>query len=276
MRILYATDGSKAGIAGAELLATLPLEPDWTVTVLTVTAPDAPEAAADRVLEGARQALSHCTASLETAVRHGNPATEILHAAEEHPTGLIVLGHQGHSALERFLLGSVAERVVRHAHCPVLLARPGSPSIQQVLFATDGSECAARTGEWLQAFPLPDSSEVRILTVLPSYQIGTWAVAGEVSPAIASLYELQEQERTAALQRLEELGRQFTAAGKRATTELHDGDPATEILRVAAERRVGLLVVGSKGLGGLEKFLLGSVSERVMRHAHSSVLVYRG
>jgi nucleotide-binding universal stress UspA family protein len=53
------------------------------------------------------------------------------------------------------------------------------------------------------------------------------------------------------------------------------GNPAVELVRIADEHSAGLIVVGSQGLSGIERFLLGSVSERVLRHAHCSVLIVK-
>lgn len=61
--------------------------------------------------------------STKSEVRLGVPYNEIVHAAEERQTDLIIIGTHGHAGIRRFLIGSTAERVVRHAHCPVLVVR---------------------------------------------------------------------------------------------------------------------------------------------------------
>jgi nucleotide-binding universal stress UspA family protein len=272
MRILYATDGSKDSLAGAELLAALPLETDWPLILLTVL-PESSDEDAEAALAPAREALRHATASIGTEVRRGSAAEEILRATEEHPTDLIVVGWRGRSAIARFFLGSVAERVARHAPCPVLLARPLLHDLQDVVVGVDGSECGARTAEWVRQFPFPDRSEFYLTTVLPPREAAL--LSGDMAwpTLIPELDKLYEQEQRAAQARLEALVGTFAAAGKRAVAGIEMGEPAHSLLEAAEDRNADLIVVGSQGLSGIDRFLLGSVSEKVMRYAHCSVLV---
>jgi nucleotide-binding universal stress UspA family protein len=274
MRILFATDGSSNALEAARLLASLPLGAGASIAVVTV-APEDRAAKGEAALEAAREALSGAGAAVETGVRHGHPAEEILREAEARPTGLIVMGASGMSGLARFFLGSVAERVARHAPCPVLVVRPGHLPLESVVLAVDGSECSVRAAEWLRDFPLPEGCEVRIYTSLPVYEIGTWSASTEPPYPAATLKTLHEQEREAALERLRELEASFAAAGKRASSEIREADPAVGILQVIEDRDADLVVVGSEGLGAFERFLLGSVSEKILRHAHCSVLVVK-
>ncbi len=77
----------------------------------------------DRVLEDFRQQALSMGIEVRTIKREGIPAEEIVSVAEEDDMDMIVLGSFGQSALEKLLLGSVAEKVIRHAPCPVLLVR---------------------------------------------------------------------------------------------------------------------------------------------------------
>src|SRR5712692_9600260 len=117
MRILYATDGSPGALAAAQFLASLPLDASCQLTILTVVSGEG-KADGQKALAAARAALSHSTASLETEVWRGHPEQEILRIAEASPTDLIAVGWTGHSAIARFFVGSVTERVARHAACP--------------------------------------------------------------------------------------------------------------------------------------------------------------
>jgi nucleotide-binding universal stress UspA family protein len=262
-------------LAGAALLNNLPLDTDWLITILTVV-PHHREEEGAAALAVASEALGHCTASLATRVRQGDPAEEILREAEEHPTDLIVVGSRGCSAIARFFLGSVAERVARHAHCPVLLARRTEGGLRKLIVGVDGSKDAACAVRWVQEFPLPDC-EVRPLTVLPFLEVlirsrllmppfpGKYGEAGEFA-------EQQEQQ---ADKQLRELAAALTSDGRRTTTELRHGDPGSVLLEAGQEHGADLIVVGSQGLSAIERFAMGSVSENVLRHAHCSVVIVR-
>lgn len=274
MRILYATDGSKDCLAGAELLARLPLEADTEIVLLTVL-PEEGERDAETALGPAGEALAHTTAAITRDVRRGAPAEEILREAEERPTDLVVLGSRGLHGIARFFLGSVAERVARHAPCPVLVARPLVHDLQRVVVGVDGSECAVRAAAWIRRFPMPPECEFTLLSVLPPREAAL--LSGDlVWPApVPEIETLYEQEQQTAETRLTALVREFEAVGKRAEAVIDTGDPANTTLQLAEEREADLIVVGSQGLTGIDRFIMGSVSEKVMRYAHGSVLVVK-
>jgi nucleotide-binding universal stress UspA family protein len=95
-------------------------------------------------------------------------------------------------------------------------------------------------------------------------------------PSLQDEYDrLHARERCAALEWLDALDTAFTLADKHAIATVETGDPAYTLLDVAEQGKADLLVVGSHGRSGLGRFLMGSVSEKALRHAHCSVLVMR-
>jgi len=311
--ILFATDGSKEAMAAAHLLASLPLRPEDRLTLLTVVPQaDSPDDEASRQAEdalgSAREVLCSSKASIAALVCHGNPAEEILRAAEAPRFGasrvpasrrdlggseaaekgaerqrwgpgpgtdLLVVGACGHSSVMRFLLGSVAERVARYAHCPVLVVRPISSLFRKIVVGLDDSLCSRRAADWLLQFPLRSDSEVRLVTVVPLLDVWCRSSIPLGPPLADHATTLAQYEREAAQRQLEPLVHSFGERGKQAVTEIASGDPALGLLQVAEEEGADLIVVGSHGQGAVKRFLLGSVSEKVLRHAHCSVLVVR-
>jgi nucleotide-binding universal stress UspA family protein len=274
MRILYATDGSEGAKEAGLLLAGLPLPEDCSLTILTVASDDR-RGAADEVLNGAAQTLGHSTASVDRRTRWGHPVAEIVRAAEEESTDLIVLGSHGHSAVRRFLLGSVAERVARHSPCPVLVVRQPPDHFQRVVVGVDGSEGAVRAADWLRQFPLPPGCEVRLVTVIPNLHEITREHMVLSPPLTEKSMTLDEWQREQASTRLAEIAASFADVRKPAVTEIRSGDPAVGLLEVALDKGADLIVVGAQHHSKLERFLLGSVSQQVLCHAHCSVLVVR-
>jgi nucleotide-binding universal stress UspA family protein len=280
MRILYATDGSAGALAAAQLLVLLPLETDSQLTILTVTQPTLmppeEEAEGQEATKISQSILSHSRARLRTQVRQGNPAEEILQAAEEQSTDLIVVGSSGRSAIARFFVGSVAERVARHAACPVLMARPLHGSLSKLIVGVDGSPGAGRAVTWLQQFPLPAECEIRLLTVVSRVEdlvrTSRFFPLPLMAPGDAQTFV--ERQRREVQARLDELAVSLAPTARPVVTEIRRGDPATALLEVAEDEGADLIVVG-KGHDSLERFLMGSVSEKVLRHAHCSVLIVR-
>lgn len=144
MKILLATDGSKFSEAAAQALASQVNSQDAQVLILQAVEPLAistpPQMAtgyAPELTEKREQQLNEAKASVAAAskalqavgfavttrVVEADPRTAILDVAEESGTDLIVMGSHGRRGLKKFLLGSVAESVARHAHCSVLIVR---------------------------------------------------------------------------------------------------------------------------------------------------------
>ncbi len=281
MRILYATDGSNGAQIAADLLASLPLAPDCQVMVLTVV-PHHEEDHARAVLAAVCDTLRHSTSHLTPLTLRGDPAEAILEVAEEKQVDLIVVGTRGLSALERFFLGSVAERVARHAPCPVLLVRPGHRDLRRVIVGVDGSQPALQATAWLQHLPLPADCEVQLVTVLPLLEdlVRTRMMLPLPFVSHKEAHALAARQRDEIQDQLDAMAATFAGSGKRPITDIRRGDPALVLLQTAEDEGAGLIVVGSHGLGGIERFRVpacgwGSVSEKVLRHAHCSVLVVR-
>ncbi len=288
MRILYATDGSEGALAGAGLLARLPLTAESHIHLLAVQQPGEASEGADatgEAFDAVKRVLGQegGGARVETHVRQGTAAADAILALiqefqdQGEPVDLVVVGSRGRSAVARFLLGSIAERVARHAPCPVLLARPLRGDLGRALLATDGSGGAERAAEFLlRRFPLPAACLVRVVAVVtPAFAQSPASSLVDLAPFAEEVRAVARQEREKAQQRVDALVAAFAAAGQPADAELREGIPAPELIAAADECQADLIVVGSQGLTGIERFLLGSVSERVLRHAHCSVLLVR-
>ena len=276
MRILYATDGSKGALDAAHLLAGLPLDTDCQLMILTVV-PEHPEAEGRAALASAREALNHCTASLSASVRAGDPAETILCEAEDQAVDLVVVGSRGLSTVERFFLGSVAERVARHASCPVLLVRPHHTELQQVVVGVDGSDRSGEAVQWLRSFPLPVGCEIRMVTVLPSTEeLNRTSMLLPLGRGYRDARRLAEHQQHEVEKYLDTLAAPLTDAGERLAVEVWRGDPALTLIQGAEENEADLIIVGSHGHSKIERFFMGSVAEKVLRHAHCSVLIVKG
>jgi nucleotide-binding universal stress UspA family protein len=142
----------------------------------------------------------------------------------------------------------------------------------KVLATTDGSDCSREALDQLGRIVAPATTEVLLLTAYPGPSSAIWSLAG---PPYLDLTEYAREVREEAARIVQEGERRLTAQGFGVRTLLVEGDPAAAILDAAARERVDLIVVGSHGRTGLARFLLGSVSSRVVSHAACSVLVVK-
>lgn len=143
----------------------------------------------------------------------------------------------------------------------------------KILLASDASKDAVKAAEMAGQIAKNSGSELHVLHVgnTKSFHVSPGAETS-LSSQSGSYGEIQEKAR----ERLQEAVRQVEEAGGSVEqTHLKMGDPDEEILRLCEETGIGLIVIGSRGLSGVKRMVMGSVSESVVRHAHCPVLVAR-
>ena len=142
----------------------------------------------------------------------------------------------------------------------------------QILLATDGSDEGKLAAQAATQLSKDTGSEVHVIYVLPTptQLIGHHFYSDEIRESLIGGAERDAE--TFLKEQAEQIG---SDGGKVAETHLRSGDPDKEILRTAESLGVGLIVVGSRGLGAVSRALMGSVSDSVVRHAHCPVLVIR-
>jgi nucleotide-binding universal stress UspA family protein len=286
MRVLVATDGSPDAAAAIEWLARLPLPASARLRVVTMLAlpswpgdvPTAPEyyeglfADAERIAAAGRQALVRRWPLAEAEVLRGEVREGIIEAARAFEADLLVVGARGLGALTGALLGSVSAAVVRHAACPVLVVKGGPRELRRVVVAVDGSPDSMAAARFLSALPLDRGLSVRLLAVAEPPASPAAILAAPASTVSGALLEGR---RTVLEGVLARVAADLEPRVGRVECSVVTGSPAAEIIRATGEPGVDLTVVGARGLGFLGRFILGSVSERVLEHAACPVLVVR-
>lgn len=211
---------------------------------------------------------------VEAQVEHTSIPEGILTYASEQQADLIVMGTHGRRGADRLLMGSVAEEVVRLADCLVLTVGARAPESQQVamrhiLVPTDLSEHAAEALRQAAAWAELEGARLHILHVLertPMPGIYELEAAYVNTPAVRARAE--EELRTWAEQAI--------GADHEATYYVRFGYPPRDIVDVAKNRAMDLIVMATHGRTGLQRVLLGSVAEKVVRMAVCPVLAVRG
>ena len=297
MRILLAVDGSRAAERASELVAALPWRRGGHVRIVSVVpvrddlvaipwigpVPPVDDAHDDDVDVVHREALEvaereiRCARDdlfIETLLLRGRAASVIVDEACAMGADLVVVGHRGHGPWQSRFLGSVSAEVVDHAPCPVLVAR--DDRLGPVVFADDGS-LSARTAEVaLCQWPLFTGVDVTVLTVAEdAYPYVSDGVPVMYSDTISGYAEVATDRIRPALQESSATAKRLREAGFEANAEVREGDAAHEIVKCAHEREAGVIVVGTRGMTGLRRLVLGSVARNVLLHADCSVLVVR-
>jgi nucleotide-binding universal stress UspA family protein len=297
MRILLAVDGSAPAERAAALIASLPWEDGDRLRILSVAPargevfgsiwgapipPDADDVDA-AVIEGHRTAIARAeeevratrgALEIEPVLLRGRPASVIVDQARASGTDLIVLGHRGLGSWQSRLLGSVSAEVVDHAPCPVLVVR--DDQLGPVMLADDGSSDARAAGDVVSGWPLFRGLTVTVVGVVHGASPSAAAVAPLMLEESMSRYtEVVEAERRMRTSGCEATVERLRAAGIDAVAEIRQGDPAHEIVSAARSAGAGLVVLGTRGLTGLRRLLIGSVARNVLLSAPCSVLIVR-
>ncbi len=145
----------------------------------------------------------------------------------------------------------------------------------KMMLATDGSPFSQAAGQLLRRLPWPSTRELTVLSVVDHLSwLPTIEASGRNDDDHAD-QQLQQALRQDAQQRLAREAEPFTAMGWTPQTLLRKGHPAHEIVSAAEELGTDVIAIGSRGMGGVKRFLLGSVSHQVMMYAPCSVLIAR-
>ena len=209
-------------------------------------------------------------------VRTGDPAAVILDETERVGASCLAMSTHGRSGLGRWLMGSVAERVLRNARTPVLLANrsvletqgPEGPTgrFDRILVPLDGSEQAARAVPLAEAIARRTGAGTVLLHVQALLPVAPdpYFVAMPPVPTVAEGETLLAPHR----ERLE-------AAGLAVRTRVVTDRPAHAILQVAADERADLIAMTTHGHSGVARWAYGSVAEKVLRHSPCPLLILR-
>lgn len=199
-----------------------------------------------------------------TELREGVPADAILDCIAEWDADLVAMGTHGRTGLRHFLVGSTAERVVRRAPIPVLTVHGDSSNLtdyETIVVATDGSEAAERAVAEALAIANEFDATVHVLSVVDT----------RLSQSAALLESLEIEARTAVGDAIDQATEE-EESDTNVTTTVMEGVPAATIVDYAEDHDADLVVVGTRGVTGLDRFVTGSTAERVVRTSSVPVL----
>lgn len=264
-KILVPVDGSTS--SESVFPAIMPLVRAFGPDVLllhVIENPAVPYTAPERV-SSARSALRAANVKASIVLRDGHPADEILRVAREKGVDLMAMSTEGRGGVRRLIAGSVAESVLRQAEVPVLLTRPGIPvhDWKTIAVALDGS---ARAEEILPEVVRLARTLNATVEVLQAAQPVIAAAAGE------SVVVLPPADPMPYLQGIVE---RIKAQGVKAVPVGLEGPAAEAVVKRLKDAGTSLLCLTTHGRSGLQRLLLGSVAESIVRHAPCPVLLHR-
>ena len=145
--------------------------------------------------------------------------------------------------------------------------------IKRILVCTDGSECAKRAALTAAEIASRFTAEVILINVSnPAPAMGPYLMAAEAIPDISGIQQALLEAQQAII---EGARADLESSGIEPRVRVETGQPVFEVVRVAEEENADLIVLGSRGMGGFQRLLMGSVSDGVLHHAHCPVLIVR-
>jgi len=265
-RVLVATDGSEASqnaVAVALELAKSCSSKLELIAVAVILTNLEYDSALPWVIEDAEKKMRQKLEAVEDMVKEAgvdceiilhrgeDPYLEIVDEAAKNKVDMIIMGTHGRTGIKRFVMGSVAGNVIGHAPCKVLVVPVGAKiDYGTVLVATDGSiHSDAAVSEAISIAKKCDSSLILLSVASTDKEVAT------AEESVKRAAEVADRE------------------GVRKEGMVLHGRPDEAIVEVAGQKNAGLILMGSHGRTGLKDLLMGSVTERVLGHGNTAVLV---
>lgn len=230
-----------------------------------------------RYLKGIKGELRGMGYRANAQVANGDVAAAICDRADAQEADLIAMTTHGRSGVSRWLLGSIAERVIRNAKQPILLVRTetqkcSQTAIQRILVPLDGSELAEVALPHAQRLAQDHGASLLLVqSIEPVEQMSMEPMTMTMDFQL----EISENWRKVAQHYLEGIQQQLEREGLSSDTLVVDGAPANAILDLAEAQKVDLIAMSTHGRSGLNRWVFGSVADKVLRHAKCPLLVIR-
>ena len=278
--ILVPTDGSDCAQAAVGYAADLARRYDAKVHALCVadsrTLENAPQydqikKEREEVAERICNDISVSGVPVEQAVRTDIPHKAILRYTTEQDIDLIVMGTHGRTGVERYLLGSATEKVVRLSDVPVLTVKAEDDGEvtyphTDILVPTDGSEGSEAAIDPAVDVASTYDARLHALSVIDTMAMGVDVRSGAILEAL-------EESAQSAVQTIEEQATQASVSA--VETAIEHGNPYRGIRSYVEEHDIDLVVMGTQGRSGIERYLLGSVAEKTVRTSPVPVMTVR-
>ncbi|MDM8567130.1 TSUP family transporter [Candidatus Halobeggiatoa sp. HSG11] len=268
-RILLVTDKSEATVGATREAIRLAQRTDGKLIAMSVLMTNSEHASLARQLiekenddtlahlEQVRAEATKAGVTCDISVRHGIEIyQEIIDEAEQNYIDVIVMGCRGMTGFTRLMKGSNTAKVIGYAQCSILIV-PKTAMIQgkKILLAVDGSRYSDIAACTAMSIAKHIHASVLVVSVVFS--------------------NLKEQRYTKAVQEIKRVESFLSKEGIEVEGEVLSGKPADVLVEIADAKGVDLIVMGSHGRTGLDRVMLGSVSDRVISYAHCAVLVVK-
>lgn len=288
MKVIVAYDGSECADAAIDDLRNAGLPDDARLKVLSVVESWLPPPSGLEIIEHVERDDEYMALAMRGAARlrsirpgwevdvelsAGSPATAIIERADEWAPDLIVVGSHGRGAWGRLFFGSVSQKVLHEAHCSVRVSRgrveePDTPV--RMIVAVDGSKGSDIAVRSVASRDWPRGSEVRVVNA-------AWTSPPVTPPRVSGqIVHWLVQENARVKRAVDAAIAWLDSTGLKTEAVIKEGPPIDVLLSEAESWGADCVFLGARGMGRIERLLIGSVSSAVAARAHCSVEIARG
>jgi nucleotide-binding universal stress UspA family protein len=274
MRILIATGGSPHSEAAVRFGVQFARRNNEPPTILTVIKYEDERSRAEEVLAQATRLLESSLSQVQTKIRVGHPAEEIIREAEEDGYHLLIVGErQHHRLMTRFVLGSTAIRVVEHAPCPVIVAKGRIAPVQRILLCDSGVQDPPLLSRFTDQFAdlIEGHEEITVLHVMSQISAGPGVRGKQLRADAEELIFEHTPEGEWLKQDLQVLAR----LSVNPRPKIRHGLVVDEILDEAKCEAYDLVVIGANRGEGWRRILLDDLAHQIIAKLDRPVLVVR-
>jgi nucleotide-binding universal stress UspA family protein len=271
MKILLCTDGSSYAAEALRFGALIAREARDQVTLLGVLENPQEERKVIRMLQRTSNALCEDVPHVETLIRRGHAAEEILEETEENPYDLVVVGSRGRRGITRFVLGSTAARLARYCPSSVLIVKGKRRSLDRILVCTAGAESGERDTEFAGRIARLTGATVAVLHVMSQLPLSLDVDVTDLECSTRVLLTSDAREGVHLRKALRIL-RDFDVE---AEPKVRHGLVVDEILAEAKAGDYDLIVTGAHVASGLGRFMLTDNTEQIVLASDRPVLVVK-
>lgn len=225
-------------------------------------------------LQGVQKRCAHPNVTVHHLIEEGDEATVIVEAAAAHHIDLIVMSTHGRTGFTRWMLGSVTEKVLREAQCPVLVIRNDQP-FQRLVITLDGSELAEQAVAPGLEIAHNLGCQATLFRVVPPLDVDPHLISSLDKLENGFGDRLREDSYNRAQDYLRQVALKFADTYPHPTTEVWGGEPSRTIVDFAEARHINLVVMATHGRTGFQRWVHGSIMEKVLRTAPCAMLVVR-
>lgn len=232
---------------------------------------------AESYLQAIKNQLRQEGYQVHAHVASGEIAATICNVAENQAVDLVAMTTHGRSGFSRWMLGSVADRVVRKAKQPVWLVRPetelpASGKIRRILLPLDGSSLAEQALPYAHMLAQKNRAEIHLLR---SVQTITYVADDMAYVDMAYHQELQKQSKENAKSYLQEIQTRLEATDISSQVHVFSYSPASAIIQTGENENIDLIVMSTHGRGGISRWVFGSVADKVLHSTPHPLLLIR-